>query len=42
MKHGRIDMERIITHEYAFADIVRALDDMEKNNADRIKIMLKM
>lgn len=42
MNHGRINMDKIITHEYLFENVVQAMEDMEKNNADRIKIMLKM
>jgi 2-desacetyl-2-hydroxyethyl bacteriochlorophyllide A dehydrogenase len=42
MHYGRINLDRIITHEYPFEDIVQAFKDMKKKREDRIKIMLKM
>jgi len=42
MEHGRINMDKIITHEFNLNDIVNVLQGMEKNRNERIKILLKV
>lgn len=40
VKEGNVDLEKVITHEYSFADAPKAFHDFNMNGSDMLKVMI--